>query len=79
MPLGRPTSNGSTVLHDRANMEYNNNNMGQRYYANVKENTLLVKSSILTSKLEANTLHHIPILKNTVTFSNIYILQTQAF
>jgi len=56
------------------NMEYyDNNNMGQWHYAKIKENKLLVKPSIPTPNLEANTLIHITILKNSVTFSYIYI------
>ena len=74
MPLGTATSNGPTVCHDRLNMEYSSNrNMGQWHYAKIKENKLLVKSKIPIPHLEANTLNHIAILKNTVTFSHTHI------
>jgi hypothetical protein len=75
MPPGMATSNGPTAPHDRLN---NSDNMGQRHYAKMKENMLLVKSSILIPNPEANTLHHMAILKNTVTLSYIYVFKKQA-
>jgi len=71
--VGIATSNGSTMGHDRLNRQYyNSDNMSQWHYAKIKENMLLVKSNIPIPNLEANTLNHIAILKNTVTFSYIY-------
>jgi len=52
---------------------YNNDNMGQWHYAKIKEYKLLYKSNIPIPNLEANTLNHIEILKNILTFSYIYL------
>jgi len=45
----------------------------QWHYAKKKENKLLDKWNIPIPNLEANTLNHIEILKNILTFSYIYI------
>jgi len=74
MSLGTATSNGQTVGHDRLNMQYyNNDNMGQWHYAKKNENKLLNNCNIPIPNMEANTLNHIEILKNILTFSYIYI------